>query len=201
MDTTRYVLGVMLIVGLPPAIVFWLLVHPLAGFWRKAGPLITYSVLAVACSLLGVLIFRFRWELLGSDLGTNPALICCGVVLYAASAWISVLTKRKLTLRAFVGLPEISQPRPGDVLLQEGVFGVIRHPRYLSVIVGTAGFSMFVNYFGGYLMVLGSALALFLVIFFEERELAIRFGSAYEAYRSRVPAMVPRFSRASRPTD
>jgi protein-S-isoprenylcysteine O-methyltransferase Ste14 len=129
---------------------------------------------------------------MGADLGTSPALICCGVILYGFSAWLSVLTRRDLTLRIFAGLPELSPPDPGDVLLQEGVFGRIRHPRYVSVIIGTAGFAMFVNYVGAYLTVLGSIPALFLVIVFEERELAARFGAAYEEYRSRVPAMVPK---------
>lgn len=195
MDTARYVLGVMLIVGLPPAIVFWLLIHPLVGFWRRIRPGVAYSALAVACGLLGAFVFRYRGGWMGADLGTSPALICCGVILYGFSAWLSVLTRRDLTLRIFAGLPELSPPDPGDVLLQEGVFGRIRHPRYVSVIIGTAGFAMFVNYVGAYLTVLGSIPALFLVIVFEERELAARFGAAYEEYRSRVPAMVPKISR------
>ena len=194
MDKARYVLGVMLIVGLPPAIIFWLLIHPFVGFWRRIRPGMAYSTLGLVCVLLGVLIFKSRDVLLGDDLGTSPGLFVLGAALYALSAWVSVLTRRQLSLRAFAGVPELSGPGTGGVLLQEGVYGVVRHPRYLSVIIGTAGFAMFVNYVGGYLMVLGSIPALFLVIFFEERELANRFGASYEEYRSRVPAMVPRFS-------
>lgn len=201
MDTARYVLGVMLIVGLPPAIVFWILIHPLVGFWRRIGPGVAYSALTAVCVLLGVFIFNRRDALLGDDLGTSRVLFVLGAALYALSAWISVLTRRQLSLRAFAGVPELSGPGAGGVLLREGVYGVVRHPRYLSVIIGTAGFAMFVNYVGGYLMVLGSIPALFLVIFLEERELAARFGAAYEEYRSRVPAMVPRLSRGSRPIE
>jgi len=201
MDTARYVLGVMLIVGLPPAIVFWILIHPLVSFWRRIGPGVAYSALTAVCVLLGVFIFNRRDALLGDDLGTSRVLFVLGAALYALSAWISVLTRRQLSLRAFAGVPELSGPGAGGVLLREGVYGVVRHPRYLSVIIGTAGFAMFVNYVGGYLMVLGSIPALFLVIFLEERELAARFGAAYEEYRSRVPAMVPRLSRGSRPIE
>ena len=199
MDTTRYVLGVMLIVGLPPAILFWLLIHPLVGFWRKIRPTVAYSVLALAGILVGALVFRYRGPWLGADLGTSPALICCGAVLYLFSAWISALTQRQLPIKTFAGLPELSPQNPGNILLQEGIFGVIRHPRYLSVIIGTAGFAMFVNYVGAYLTFLGSIPALFLVIFFEERELAARFGGPYEEYRARVPAMVPRVFKRSKP--
>ncbi|MGW8266749.1 MAG: methyltransferase family protein [Longimicrobiales bacterium] len=201
MDTARYILGVMLIVGLPPAIVFWLLIHPLVGFWRRIRMGVAYSVLAAVCVLLGVFIFDRRDALLGEDLGTSRVLLSVGAVLYALSAWISVLTRRQLDLRAFAGVPELSESGAGSVLLQKGVYGVVRHPRYLSVIIGTAGFAMFVNFVGGYLVVLGSIPALFLVIFFEERELAARFGADYEAYRARVPAMVPRLSRGPRPVD
>ena len=35
MDTTRYYLGILLVISVPPAILFWLLIHPFAGFWRN----------------------------------------------------------------------------------------------------------------------------------------------------------------------
>ena len=43
MDTTRYVIGVLLIVGVPPAVIFWLLIHPFVGFWRRVGRRALYS--------------------------------------------------------------------------------------------------------------------------------------------------------------
>jgi len=192
MDTIRYVMGVLLVVGLPPAIFFWLLIHPLAAFWRRLGPGISYGVVTVACVVLGVAFFRFRDPFLGRDLGTSWILTVPGLVLYALSAWISIVTRRQLSLRTFAGVPEIAAGDHGGVLLEEGIYGVIRHPRYLSVIVGTAGFSLFVNYLGTYLLVLASMAFLFLVIRMEDRELSRRFGARYEEYRSRVPSLIPR---------
>jgi protein-S-isoprenylcysteine O-methyltransferase Ste14 len=196
MDTTRYVLGVLLVVGLPPAVFFWLLIHPLAAFWRRLGPWISYAVVTLSCLALGGVLYRFREGFLGSDLGTKWVLFPPGFLLYLISAWISVVTQRRLNLKTFAGIPEIAEGDHGGVLLQDGIYGVIRHPRYLSVIVGTAGFSMLVNYVGVYLMVLGSVLLLFLVILIEERELHQRFGAAYDAYKSRVPALIPRIPLA-----
>lgn len=196
MDTFRYVLAVMLVVGLPPAIVFWLLVHPLASLWRRIGTGRSYVILTVACVLVGAAVYRFRVQVLGADLGFQWALLLPGLVLYGASAWISVLTRRRLDLKTFVGVPEISGSGERGVLLQEGVYGVVRHPRYLSVIIGTLGFAMFVNYLGAYLMVLVSTLALLLVVVLEERELQARFGDRFEEYRSRVPAFFPRLPRS-----
>jgi protein-S-isoprenylcysteine O-methyltransferase Ste14 len=197
MDKTRYVLGVLLIVGVPPAIIFWLLIHPFVGFWRRIGPWATYIITGTVFVVEIFLLYRFRVEILGTDLGTDWMIFSIGFVFYAASAWISVLTKRQLKLRTFVGLQELSEADPGDRLLQEGIYGVVRHPRYLSVIIGTAGFAMFVNYVGAYLMVLASVPALFLVTIIEERELAHRFGAEYEEYRSRVPAIFPRLPKRS----
>src|SRR3990172_2057026 len=47
MDTVRRILGVLLIVGLPPAVLYWLMVHPFVGFWRRVGPRVTYTVVAI----------------------------------------------------------------------------------------------------------------------------------------------------------
>ena len=197
MDKTRYVLGVLLIVGVPPAVIFWLLIHPFVGFWRRVGSWATYISMCTVYVVEIFLLYRYRVEILGTDLGTDWMIFSIGFVFYAASAWISVITKRQLKLRTFVGLQELSGADPRDGLLQEGIYGVVRHPRYLSVIVGTAGFAMFVNYVGAYLMVLASIPALFLVTIFEERELAHRFGVEYEEYRSRVPAIFPRLPKRS----
>lgn len=195
MDTARYVLGVLLVVGLPPAIGFWLLIHPLIRLWRRIGPGATYTVAVVVWGVLALSLYRFRATLLGTDLGTSWILIPPGLALYGASAWMSFLTRRQLRLSIFAGLPELSVGGAGGSLLEDGMYGVVRHPRYLSVIVGTVGYSLCVNYLGAYLMVLGSLPALYLVIVFEERELARRFGAGYERYRSGVPMLLPRFPR------
>lgn len=192
MDKTRMILGVLLVVSLPPAVLFWLLIHPFARFWRRLGPRPTYLISGVLFSLLVLALFRFRTPLMGPDLGTNWSLFLVGCILYFISAWISIVTRRQLDNRTFAGLPEISPEESKGVLLQEGIYSVVRHPRYVSVIIGIAGFVMVVNYLGAYLIYLGSILTLLLVVAFEERELAERFGSEYEEYRARVPAFIPR---------
>lgn len=192
MDAARYVVGVLLVVGVPPAIVFWLLIHPLAGWWRRVGSMITYLVVAGSCTALGWGAFVLRDAILGKDLGTNWSLLPVAAILYLVSAWLSFLAKRHLKMKIFVGLPEIAGDGREGLLLQDGIYGVIRHPRYVAVILGTTGVALFVNYVGGYLVVLGAAPALYLVGALEEQELVQRFGDGYRAYRSRVPAVFPR---------
>ncbi len=195
MDTARRVLGILLVVGMPPALVFWLVVHPFARWWRRVDARFTYALLAVVMTGLGVLLFAVRAPLLGRDLGTNWVLIGIGGVLYLLSIAVSERCRKQLTLKIFAGVPEVSRAAFPGHLLQDGIYGVIRHPRYLSVILGTVGMALIVQYLGAYIVVLVSLMSLRLVIVLEERELAGRFGSAYAAYRSRVPALVPRLRR------
>ena len=192
MDRTRMILGVLLVVSLPPAVLFWLVIHPFAGVWRKLGLPTTYTITAVLSVLIGLLFFRARTTIMGPDLGTNWGLFLVGCLLYLVSARISVLTRRQLDNRTFIGVPEISWEESKGVLLQEGIYGVVRHPRYLAVMIGIAGYTLVVNYFGLYLLYLGSMSALPVVVILEERELAHRFGGEYSEYRSRVPALIPR---------
>ena len=46
MDTARYIVAVLVCIGLPPAIVHWLIIHPFVGFWRKRGKAVTSAVVA-----------------------------------------------------------------------------------------------------------------------------------------------------------
>ena len=36
-DLARYALGALLVILLPPAIAYWLIVHPFIGFWLRVG--------------------------------------------------------------------------------------------------------------------------------------------------------------------
>ena len=195
METTRRVFAILLVVGMPPAVTFWLLVHPLAVFWRRVGPGWAYTLLAGAEIALAGLLFLLRDRLLGRDLGTNWPLIAIGALLYVGAIWLSVLCRRHLRLSAFAGGPELSPSAYPGRLLQEGLYARIRHPRYASVIVGTSGFALVANHAGAYMVVGISLLLLWPVILLEERELAARFGPEYEAYRRRTPALLPRWRR------
>jgi len=132
---------------------------------------------------------------MGRNLGWSWWTSSAGLVLYLVAAALSLRCRRQLSLKTFAGVPEVSPAAFPGRLLQDGIYGVIRHPRYASVILGTVGFAGIVNYLGGYVVVAVSMAGLWPVIVAEERELAERFGSAYAAYRARVPALIPRIRR------
>ncbi len=198
MDTARRILAMLLVVTVPPAILYWYLIHPLARFWRRLGALKTYLLVVPASTGLGVVLYLARNSLLGADLGPNKWLAGSGLALYALSAAISLRCRKHLRLPVFVGVPEVSGGGGTGKLLQEGIYGSVRHPRYLSFALGCLGITLMCNYVGAYLVWLGSLILLLLLVPLEERELLDRFGDDYAAYRERVPAFIPRRGRQER---
>ena len=38
MDSVKYFVALVILIGFPPAFLFWLIIHPFARSWRKIGP-------------------------------------------------------------------------------------------------------------------------------------------------------------------
>lgn len=193
MDRARYVVALILLLSWPPGMLLWFAIHPFVGFWRKLGPGWTYTILLVPSVALAMAAWRWRSTLLGTDLGTNYWSIALAVLLVVPVAIIATQRKKYLTLRILAGVPELSRgEEERGTLLREGIYGVIRHPRYVEALLGVCTYGLFVNYVGIYVLVALSFPMLFLVVLIEERELLDRFGAEYEAYRREVPRFVPR---------
>jgi len=191
-----YVLGLVVVGAMPPAIVWWFLVHPFIDFWRRIGvrgTLWTVGVLMVG-AMVGL--WFLRAPLVGRDLGTDWLRFGLGAVLLVVSGVIAVKRRRHLTFRILAGVPELDRDEP-PVLLTEGPYAVIRHPRYVEVAIGVAGYALAANYAGVYLMALLCLPAIHVLVLIEERELRARFGEAYEAYSAKVPRYLPSLSRSS----
>lgn len=200
MTTVRYYIGVLLVVGVPPAVIWWFLIHPFVGFWRRVGVGVSLTVVSVLMVGLMVALVFFRDTLLGSDLGTIWPLAIVGVALFVVSGTMAAKRKRYLTFNILSGAPELQADGKGGKLLTEGPYAVIRHPRYVEVVVGVFGYACLANYTGGYLVAALTIPVLHLIVLMEERELAARFGAAWTAYRGRVPRYVPR-PRPASPAD
>ncbi len=192
MSEARYFIGVLVVIAIPPAIVWWLVVHPFVSFWRRVGTPGTLTVvfLALFGSMAGLYVVRA--PLMGNDLGTNPLLIGLANVLLVAATWVKLKRAKHLTTRILVGVPELRADGKGGTLLTEGPYAVMRHPRYAEIVLGTVGFVLLANWSGPYLVIAGAILGLHGVVLLEERELAERFGEEYDAYRGRVPRYIPR---------
>jgi protein-S-isoprenylcysteine O-methyltransferase Ste14 len=91
-----------------------------------------------------------------------------------------------------LGVPEIAPERPDNRLLTDGIYGRIRHPRYVAVMLGTFAVAFFTNYLVVYVIALLCVPALYLVVLLEERELRERFGDEFVRYAERVPRFLPK---------
>ena len=68
----------------------------------------------------------------------------------------------------------------------------MRHPRYVSAILGFAASALIANHLGPYLVLWLFVALIHAVVLLEERELHQRFGVEYERYSKRVSRYVPR---------
>ena len=190
-----YILAGLMLATFPAAVLFWLLIHPFARFWRRLGPAVAYTVVAIICLSVAYLIFSFRQPMLAVRWPFSWWLVALGLVLYGPAIWLEVSCKRQLKLRTLLGGPELAQ-EPGRVL-SGGIYGRLRHPRYLAIILGAAAWACFLNYPAIWALAIAVVPGFFLVILLEERELKDRFGGEYERYMLAVPnRLLPRFGKS-----
>jgi protein-S-isoprenylcysteine O-methyltransferase Ste14 len=192
MDTVRYVVASLVVATLPPAVVFWFIVHPFAPFWRRQGPWVTYGVNMTLLFGSVAALWMFRGVLMGTDMGFRQWMLAPSIGLYLASVGLEVSCRKYLKLKILVGLPEVAPEVMESKLLDQGIYGRVRHPRYLGIGLGTLGWALFSGYTGAVAVAIGTIPALYLVTVFEERELLERFGNEYAEYRTRVPRLIPR---------
>ena len=82
-------------------------------------------------------------------------------------------------------------------VIRESVFGVVRHPIYLSEILAYLGL-LILNISLASAVVLIAAIAfLHFISRYEEKLLLERFGEEYERYMREVPMWIPRFRRST----
>lgn len=194
LDVVRYFLGVSIAIAVPLGILYWFVIHFWVRFWRLLGSAVTYMVVIPALAVLGWLLFRGRAWLLGTDLGTNWILIGIAVPLLGLMTLLECQYWKQLRIATLVGIQELSRNQAGK-LLREGIYGLVRHPRYLSAGVALLAEVLIVNYSGLYYLVLLALAPGYLMLVLEERELLDRFGQAYLEYQREVPRFLPRFYR------
>lgn len=111
-----------------------------------------------------------------------------GVVLFAAGGALRIWPVFVLGNR-FSGLVAI---QPGHTLVTNGIYGVIRHPSYLGLLINSLGWSLAFRSGVGVLLTVLLIPPLLARINAEEKLLRSEFGDDYNAYRSRTWRLIPR---------
>jgi len=192
MYSIRYYVALLVLVALPPGIVLWYFIHPFAKFWRRLGPVWTYVFLSPVVIGLMVAAFLLRKPLLAVEFGTSiPLIVVAAICIYTA---VVIQRKRRqyLTNAILTGIQELSRDNEPGTLLTEGIYGRIRHPRYVEFLLFVVAYALFANFLASYVATLLSIPALYMVVILEERELRQRFGRRYDEYCATVPRCVPK---------
>jgi protein-S-isoprenylcysteine O-methyltransferase Ste14 len=110
-----------------------------------------------------------------------------GVVLFAAGGALRLWPVFVLG-RRFSGLVAI---QPGHTLVTSGVYGIIRHPSYLGLIVNSLGWALAFRSGVGVLLTALMIPPLLARIRAEEALLRTQFGNEYDGYRRRTARLIP----------
>jgi protein-S-isoprenylcysteine O-methyltransferase Ste14 len=170
---------------------FWLLIHPRAEFWRarRASPYkillpvwigMWIAVAAITAPWTGVTLYEKHWTLIPAS-----ALFCAGVVLYR-------LSHAHFTMAQLGGLPEILRNHSQQNLVTTGIRARIRHPVYLAHLCEMLAWSLAGALAVCWILTAFAIVTGTLMIKMEDDELEKRFGEQFSAYRSRVPALIPK---------
>lgn len=193
LDTVRWWIAYVTVGSLPFALLMWSAIHPFVAFWRRAGLVVTYSFAAALLAANLWIVWQYRDSLLATEFGTGPALWITAGTIYVSAIVVELQLRRHLKVSILIGVPELRPEPDGGKLLQEGIYARIRHPRYVSVILGVTAAALFCNYFALWVCWAAMFPGLYGIVLFEERELRERFGDAYVDYSQRVPRFIPRF--------
>jgi protein-S-isoprenylcysteine O-methyltransferase Ste14 len=112
---------------------------------------------------------------------------CVGVALFAAGGALRLWPVFILGHR-FSGLVAIQS---GHAMVTRGVYGTIRHPSYLGLLIGSLGWGLAFNSWVGVLLAVALLPPLVARIHAEEGLLAAEFGAAYAAYRGHTWRLIP----------
>lgn len=191
MDTFRHTVALLLVLAVPAAFIYWLLLHALLPAWRRLGVPASMGVLWMSFFATALLVSLWRGSLLSIDYGFNPLCTAAGVICLAGAAVFRLQIERFFPWRAQIGLPEIDPAQHGHKLVREGPYAHTRNPRYAQIVLALLGWALLANYAAGYFFALLWVPLAAAIVILEERELGRRFGPEYEEYCQRVSRFWP----------
>jgi protein-S-isoprenylcysteine O-methyltransferase Ste14 len=136
---------------------------------------------ALLVSLQFILIGLIAWPFHMPRLDPGGAILFAAGLLVFMAAWLAMGAKN------FTVMPE---PKHGGELVTGGIYGLVRHPMYLAVLLCALGASVLYAAPWKWIATGVLALVLWLKLRREERFLLQHYQS-YAAYRSHTKALVP----------
>ena len=191
METFRHIIALLLVLVVPAAFVYWLLLHALVPVWRRLGAPASLVLLWLSFFATAIAVSLWRDALLSRDYGFNPFCASAGVICLSAAVVFHLQIGRFFPWRAQMGMPEIDPAAYPQKLVTEGPYAHTRNPRYVQMFLALIGWALLANYAAGYLFALLWIPLAWVIVALEERELHRRFGAEYADYRARVSRFWP----------
>src|SRR5215471_4157975 len=178
---------------------FWFVIHPFAGSWRKfqRSP---YQVILPLRMIIILALAGIAWPWRAVELyhpvrgwgwmAAAPALGCFWLGLTVYRKTFSEFGGHKLS-----GEAELRPEEHTQTLVVTGLHARMRHPIYVGHLSMLAGWSLISGLVMNFVLLAVCALVTFpLMIWLEERELKKRFGDSFGEYKARVPLLpIPGF--------
>jgi protein-S-isoprenylcysteine O-methyltransferase Ste14 len=173
---------------------FWLMIHPFAERWRARrlsyhrSPYLVLLPAWVAMWLVVAVVTRpWRDVLLYRDWAWWAAavLFTCGLYVYSQSG-------KNFSANQLAGLPEVHGGNRDQQLVTDGIRTRVRHPVYLAHLCEMLAWSVGTGLAVCWALTAFAVVTGVVMIRLEDAELEKRFGDSYRAYRSTVPAVLPR---------
>jgi protein-S-isoprenylcysteine O-methyltransferase Ste14 len=180
-------LVLMAILGAGLAMLLGIDLHPLRRGLAPAGIQTLVLVLLAGASLFLIwfLAFADRRQIL--TFAHEPWLRYLGLGLCVSGMVVRLLALMKLgrQFSAYVTLQDEHE------LVQSGIYGTIRHPLYLSLLLAAPGFALVFASTLVWPILLVTVAFVGSRIWQEDRLLDSRFGAEFQGYRNRVAALLP----------
>jgi protein-S-isoprenylcysteine O-methyltransferase Ste14 len=170
---------------------FWLMVHPRAHVWRERerSPFrVLVPAWAVMWAGIGALTGPWRMVAMYSTAWSwipSALLFAAGIATYSKAG-------AHFSWAQLGGLPEVRAQGHDQRLVTSGIRSKVRHPVYLGHLCEMLAWSVGTGLVVCWLLTVFAIVTGTVMIRMEDAEMEKRFGSEFVAYRTNVPAVLPR---------
>jgi protein-S-isoprenylcysteine O-methyltransferase Ste14 len=162
---------------------FWFVVHPFAGSWRRMGRSPYRVVLPVWAALI-ILLGWITWHWHGVQLYSLVWMWAPAAVLLLLGLSMYARVRSSFSPHKLSGEAELCPEEHAQELVSTGLHSRMRHPIYIAHLTNFLGWAVGSGLLVSYVLLAISILLTFpLMIWLEERELASRFGAQFREYR------------------
>lgn len=160
---------------------------------RREGWTELLVLIAVAAGFIVPIVWATSSWLAFADFTPRASPLAAGSLVLVVGLWLFHRTHADLGANWSARLQIVEAHR----LVTSGIYGRIRHPMYLSLLLYGLGQALVVsNWVAGPCGLTGAILLFAIRVGPEERMMRERFGAEYDAYATKTGRIIPRFRRS-----